>query len=397
MKKVLLLLFVVINTITTFAQLEVKPGSFKEVHGFVNIDPDKQTDDNDQPYSVIKVKTENINDKQRRELSFKGDAQTFFELEYRDGEVWIYISYYASFLKISHPDLSSTEFVLPFDMKPKCGYEITLVNNSVDDELARIRARLEELENNNVNKTTPTKLEPTGANIKSGKFSISPSKQVMFSQGNLQYQPYSDTWRFAEQQWDIIGAANENMSLSYNGWIDLFGWGSGKNPMSNDGNDSFMDWGNYFIINGVGKNWQTLTKDEWEFVLERRITNSGIRFAKAKVNGINGIILLPDNWKNSVYNLNKINTAGASYSVNIISQKDWVNLFESYGAVFLPSAGYRLGSSVSGVGSLGVYWSATRYDNHRSYYVNFSDGYFNTTLVNYHNGGQSVRLVCDAE
>lgn len=132
-RKILLLFFVLLPSITAFAQLEVKEGSFKEVVGFVNIDTDKQTDDNDQPYAVLKVKTENINDKQRRELKFQGDARTFFELEYRDGEVWLYISYYATFLKISHPDLSSTEFWLPFDMKPKKGYEMTLVNNAKSD------------------------------------------------------------------------------------------------------------------------------------------------------------------------------------------------------------------------------------------------------------------------
>lgn len=131
-----------------FAQLEVKEGSFKEVVGFVNIDPDKQTDDNDQPYAVLKVRTENINAKQRRELDFKGDARTFYEVEYKDGEVWLYISYYATFLKISHPDLSSTEFYFPFDMKPKKGYEMTLVNlskSNINEEI--IMSRLDELEN----------------------------------------------------------------------------------------------------------------------------------------------------------------------------------------------------------------------------------------------------------
>lgn len=118
-KRFLLLILTLVLSVPLFAQLEVKEGSFKEVVGFVNINTDKQTDDNDQPYAVIKVKTENINDKQRRELNFQGDARTFFELEYRDGEVWIYISYYATFLKISHPDLSSTEFFFPYDLQPK--------------------------------------------------------------------------------------------------------------------------------------------------------------------------------------------------------------------------------------------------------------------------------------
>jgi hypothetical protein len=147
MKKLLLFLFASLLSVPLFAQLEVKPNSFKEVAGFVNIDPDRQTDDNDQPYAVVKVKTENINDKQRRELTFKGDARTFFEIEYLDGEVWLYISYYATFLKISHPDLSSTEFWFPLDMKPKKGYEMTLVNNSesnINEE--NLKSRIEELE-----------------------------------------------------------------------------------------------------------------------------------------------------------------------------------------------------------------------------------------------------------
>lgn len=131
MKKLVILFLSLLVSSYAIAQLEVKNGSFKEVMGFVNIDPDKQTDDNDQPYSVLKIRTENITDKQRHELKFQGDAQTFFETEYRDGEVWLYISYYATFLKISHPDFSSTEFHFPFDMKPKLGYELTIANKSV--------------------------------------------------------------------------------------------------------------------------------------------------------------------------------------------------------------------------------------------------------------------------
>ena len=151
MKKLLLLLLAFIGwAYNAFAQLEVKPGSFKEVPGFVNLDLDKQTDDNDRPYAVLKVKTENINDKQRRELKFQGDARTFFEIEYRDGEVWLYISYYATFIKISHPDFSSTEFYFPFDMQGKKGYELTLVNNSKSDideqKLNDIQERLASLE-----------------------------------------------------------------------------------------------------------------------------------------------------------------------------------------------------------------------------------------------------------
>jgi len=131
MKKYILLLFTLILSLPLVAQLEVKEGSFKEVPGFVNINTEKMYDDNDKPYAVLKIKTENISSKERHELNFKGDAQTFFEVEYKDGEVWLYISYYATYIKISHDEFSSTEFHFPFDMKPKCGYELTLINNFI--------------------------------------------------------------------------------------------------------------------------------------------------------------------------------------------------------------------------------------------------------------------------
>ena len=57
-----------------------------------------------------------------------------------------------------------------------------------------------------------------------GLFSVSETEQIRFSQGNLQYQASTNSWRFAENQYDIIGADNSNISDSYDGWIDLFGW-----------------------------------------------------------------------------------------------------------------------------------------------------------------------------
>lgn len=134
MKKYILLLFTLIFSLPLLAQLEVKEGSFKEVPGFVNINPNIQSDDNDVPYAVIKVKTENINDKQRHELRFEGNAATFIEIEYKVGEVWVYLSSKpATYLKISHPDLSSTEFWFPYDLEPKQGYELTLINKMINN------------------------------------------------------------------------------------------------------------------------------------------------------------------------------------------------------------------------------------------------------------------------
>jgi len=151
MKKLTAIILLLLFSLDATAQLEVKPDSFKEVAGFVNINLDIQEDDNNVPYAVVKVKTENINDKQRRELLFQGDAATFIECEYKVGEVWVYLTYKATYLKISHPDLSSTEFWFPYDMEPKKGYELTLVNNAAlatdEETLERIRKLEEALRN----------------------------------------------------------------------------------------------------------------------------------------------------------------------------------------------------------------------------------------------------------
>ena len=41
-----------------------------------------------------------------------------------------------------------------------------------------------------------------------GEFSVSPTKKVRFSKGNLQYNTATETWNFAEKQYDIIGKDN---------------------------------------------------------------------------------------------------------------------------------------------------------------------------------------------
>lgn len=232
-------------------------------------------------------------------------------------------------------------------------------------------------------------------------FSVSSHIHVAFSQGNLQYKASSHTWRFAENQYDYIGNANASISSSYNGWIDLFGWGTGNSPTNISTNISdFYDWGNNVISNGgnMANVWQTLTRSQWNYLLNRRNTSSGIRYALAKVNGINGIILLPDYWNAGVYSLDKTNNGNASFSSNTISLTDWSSKFEANGAVFLPAAGFRNGTTVIWSG-YGFYWSSDYYDNNNAYFLYFYGGTsgMGTDGYNSRSQGQSVRLVCPAE
>ena len=232
-------------------------------------------------------------------------------------------------------------------------------------------------------------------------FSVSPTKKVYFSKGNLQYQASTRSWRFAEHQWDVIGGGNVCISPVSLGWIDLFGWGTGDNPTqsSTDGYDysHFAEWGKNNISKGCGKKWFTLTKDEWWYVLFWRHTKSGILCAKATVNGVNGVILFPDNWNSSNYNLKNINKSAVSFNSNLISESVWNTKFEANGAVFLPAAGYRTRTYVYDVGSYGFYWTATDGHSIGAYAVFFGDSDLESNLWNGRDYGRSVRLVCSAE
>lgn len=265
--------------------------------------------------------------------------------------------------------------------------------------------------------TTTDVVVPEGAI--NGLFSVSATQQVWFSQGNLQYKASTNTWRFAENQWDYVGDANSNISSTYSGWIDLFGWGtSGFNhgavcyqPWSisksysdyySYGSDIYnlcdqtgqADWGYNAISNGGNtiNTWRTPTREEWSYVFYSRSTSSGIRYAMAIVNDINGVILLPDNWSSSCYVLNNTNQSDASFSSNVITDSQWTAL-EQYGAVFLPAGGHRDGTSVYCAGAYGFYWSASYTGTSNAWLVYFTDSYLDTDGIDLRYSGQSVRLV----
>lgn len=259
---------------------------------------------------------------------------------------------------------------------------------------------------------------PTGAI--NGLFSVGSSRKVYFSHGNLQYQASSGTWRFAPNQYSYIGSSNNNASQTYNGWIDLFGWGtSGWNsgctcyhPWDNANTDGSLygpgqndltgsgvnaDWGMYNPISNGGNQigiWRTLTKSEWKYVLETRHTVSGIRYAKAKVNNVNGVVLLPDNWSTGIYDLVNTNTSNADFSGNIISISTWLNTFETNGAVFLPAAGYRNGW-VALTGFYGGYWSSSHVSWDNASEMCFDSDVMYPQQDSYRYYGESVRLVQD--
>ena len=52
-------------------------------------------------------------------------------------------------------------------------------------------------------------------------FSVGPDTKVLFSPGNLQYQPSTHLWRFASSQTETLGWQEKQSYPKYRGWIDL--------------------------------------------------------------------------------------------------------------------------------------------------------------------------------
>lgn len=263
--------------------------------------------------------------------------------------------------------------------------------------------------------------------ILNGVFSVSSSLKVRFSQGNLQYQAATDTWRFALNQWDFEGLRNENIDPDNVGWIDLFGWGtSGYNKkypfmisrhasdyVSGERNiaNTKYDWGIHnSISNGGGKEnlWRLLTHNEWRYLLCKR-KNASKLFAFATVAGVKGLILLPDNWQKPAgakleLSVNKgmkyigddeyINNEPKTsvYDHNILSINNW-RILEENGAVFLPAAGGRDYANVFEEQVCGFYWSSTHIGTLEAYMVGFSAGNFVASDFELRSCGFSVRLV----
>ena len=237
------------------------------------------------------------------------------------------------------------------------------------------------------------------SNLRAMPFSVSESKQVYFSKGNLQYHPANNEWRFAPSQLDYIGDANSNCSSTYNSWLDLFGWSTSANNFGvststdyDDYSGAFVDWGTNQIGADAPNTWRTLTRNEREYLLETR-PNASSLCGVAQVNGVNGLVLLPDNWtcpEGVTFKSGFHSSQGVDYYAahQTFTADQWSKL-ESAGAVFLPAAGVRYGSSVDDVQSDGLYWSNAYY----LYFYSSSAGENNGNL----NCGHSVRLVKDLQ
>ena len=223
--------------------------------------------------------------------------------------------------------------------------------------------------------------------------------QVQFASGNLRYT--SGAWSFFDHQYDYYAEYSDDS------W-DKFGWstsgttyGRSTSMTENLYKGDFVDWGN-----AVGTGWRTLSNDEWVYVVNTRSgstigTTANARFAKAKVNDVQGLILFPDTYTHpdGVTAPTGVNATGSTgWNGNNYTAADWTKM-ESAGCVFLPAAGGRYNQSnptlVVNAGNEGNYWSSTS-NNSTANLLTFSGNSFSPSITDSPRMGYSVRLVKSA-
>jgi uncharacterized protein (TIGR02145 family) len=146
-----------------------------------------------------------------------------------------------------------------------------------------------------------------------------------------------------------------------------------------------------------------LSSYEWNYILYSRSNASALK-GVAQVNGINGLILLPDNWKcptditfkSGFYKTGLGESSGAqNYAKYQTFNADQWSKMEKEGAVFLPAAGNRNGSSIVNLQNHGFYWSATTDEESGFVYrLHFESEEASIDLL-WRRIGYSVRLVKD--
>ena len=176
-----------------------------------------------------------------------------------------------------------------------------------------------------------------------GEFSVSATKKVYFSKGNL-WADSNKALHFEDAQWKTTPASNGSKDASHVSHFTRSSTVEAAVGDSNSGDYLFCDEGHKVSVDGGEAIYYALSKDEWTCLFNNH------SYKWASVNGVFGYVIAPDGFSGELAN---------SYADDAALAAD--NL------VFLPAAGCRDGSNVDSVGDSGFYWSSTALDSDHAY------------------------------
>lgn len=230
-----------------------------------------------------------------------------------------------------------------------------------------------------------------------GRFSVSDTRQVYFSCGNLVYSTLTGLWSFKEPQYDVPRdgeVSTEEITLHCWGYDDEKStdpYGQYTIPKDGQFSDKY-DWG--WALQPSDP-WRTPSYDDWEYLFNTRVMTYGKpRYTKTawdlvKIDGIaaNGIFIYPDDFNGKL-----VDESGSTWT--------WSGL-KNAGIVFLPENTIREGAQYINAGGrqyYGGYWTSLDYTDDYAYAMKFNtnSGPFLDGL-NRKDEGFGVRLIVDCE
>lgn len=259
------------------------------------------------------------------------------------------------------------------------------------------RSKITKVSISGINSTGPIDMLP-------GVFRVAEDRKVRFSKGNLRYTVDSKKWSFYDKQYncgplDIVD--DKDISLftwGYNATKSILPYGNNHDNVRRTTGDleQAEDWG---CTIGDGYTWRTLTNAEWQYLFKTR-PDAKQKYCLATVNGVYGLIILPDVFIDPMTNggsgaFRPFTSTG--WNRNVYTGGDW-DAMEYAGAVFLPHAGMREGEETWTQAS--YYWSSSAYPDQYSdnaYVINFWEYGCLTEEYQGRRCGCSVRLVTDTD
>mgnify|MGYP003292658418 CR=1 FL=1 len=202
-----------------------------------------------------------------------------------------------------------------------------------------------------------------------GKFSVSATKQVYFSKGNL-WADGEKALHFEANQYGF-NSSYESSHVSYFTWSNTI---ESAVSDSNNGDNLFCDEDNKVSVDGSGAIYYALSEEEWLYLFNNH-PNKWVT-----VNGVNGYVIAPDGFAETIADSYADDTALAADNL-----------------IFLPAAGTREDSAVFGVGDFCSYWSSSAFDAANAYLMESNEYEISRDWYHRRNFGCSIRLVTDVK
>ena len=202
-----------------------------------------------------------------------------------------------------------------------------------------------------------------------GVFSVSPTKQVYFSKGNL-WADNDNALHFESNQYGF-NRSYESSHVSHFTWSSTVSVSVGDN---NSGDYLFCDEDHKVSVDGSNGVYYTLTPDEWHYLFCNH------SYGRVSVNGVNGCVVAPDGFSGDI---------AGSYA-------DDAALAEN-NLVFFPAAGGRMNFEVASPDEAIFYWTSSASKSDGAYIVKFSDSSKYYEYYDFRFYGFSVRLVANVK